>query len=96
MDVAHSDTYEELDLEAAVEQAKSSQGISYVLTDRQKGAIYSVLKGNDTFVNLPTGYGKSMVYQLVPQCVEFMKLKQVSLLLSFEPLTRAQFEFYVT
>ena len=32
------------------------------LKDKQKEAIKAFLKGNDKFVSLPTGYGKSVTY----------------------------------
>ena len=32
------------------------------LKDKQVAAMTSFLKGNDTFVSLPTGYGKSIIY----------------------------------
>ena len=34
--------------------------------DKQMEAILAVVRGKDTFVSLPTGYGKSMIYGLLP------------------------------
>ena len=36
------------------------------LKDKQIEAISSFVQGHDTFVSLPTGYGKSMIYALLP------------------------------
>ena len=36
------------------------------LSDHQKAAIGAVVDKKDVFVNLPTGYGKSLVYQSLP------------------------------
>ena len=33
---------------------------------KQEEAILSFLDGKDTFVSLPTGYGKSLIYALLP------------------------------
>ncbi len=49
------------------------------LKDKQEAAIYSVMNGNDTMVVLPTGYGKSLVYQVVPHCMDYLQhLKECS------------------
>lgn len=40
------------------------------LKDLQKQAIESILQGNDAFVQFPTGYGKSLVYQVLPFCYD--------------------------
>lgn len=36
------------------------------LTEPQSKSLFSFLCGNDTFVSLPTGHGKSLIYQLSP------------------------------
>ena len=36
------------------------------LKPKQLEAIVAVASGNDTFVSLPTGYGKSVVYGVLP------------------------------
>ena len=37
-----------------------------VLKEKQKEAIKTFLEGNDIFVSLPTGYGKSVIYAILP------------------------------
>ena len=43
------------------------------LKDKQLEAIVSFLQGNDTFVALPTGYGKSLIYAVLPYSFDRMK-----------------------
>ena len=43
------------------------------LRDGQKTALNSFIEGHDTFVVLPTGYGKSIVYQAAPFIDDFRK-----------------------
>ena len=38
----------------------------------QKQALLHLITGRDVFVNLPTGFGKSPIYQLAPSIVEEM------------------------
>jgi len=40
------------------------------LKDEQKKALFYLLSGKDVFVNLPTGFGKSLIYQLSPLVAE--------------------------
>ena len=47
----------------------SSRGISN-LTNHQSKALLNFLSGKDTFVCLPTGHGKSLIYQLCPVVVK--------------------------
>lgn len=42
------------------------------LYDEQKQALFYLVSGKDVFVNLPTGFGKSLIYQLAPLVVEEM------------------------
>ena len=43
------------------------------LKDAQHEALSHFLNGKDVFVSLPTGYGKSVIYQAAPFCVDKMK-----------------------
>ena len=38
-----------------------------VLKEKQFEAMTAFVKGNDVFVSLPTGYGKSISYALLPE-----------------------------
>ena len=38
----------------------------------QKDAARSVLYGKDVFVSVPTGYGKSAIFQMLPTCAEML------------------------
>lgn len=42
------------------------------LKPNQKRALLSLISGHDVFVSLPTGYGKSIIYQLAPFVVQEM------------------------
>lgn len=42
------------------------------LKDKQRDAIKSFLNGNDTMIILPTGYGKSLIYQVAPFCFDYL------------------------
>ena len=44
----------------------------------QTKAIRSALKGEDVFVNLPTGYGKSAIFQAIPLCKDFVHTTTVA------------------
>ena len=46
------------------------------MKDEQKQALFHLVSGNDVFVNLPTGYGKSLIYQLAPFVVEEVSRKE--------------------
>ena len=38
------------------------------LKPAQSDAVASIISGRDVFVSVPTGYGKSLIYQLLPFC----------------------------
>ena len=54
-----------LSVKDALVQALGLIGIE-ALKAKQEEAILSFLAGNDTFVSLPTGYGKSIIYGILP------------------------------
>jgi len=43
------------------------------LKKKQLEAVVSFLQGNDTFVALPTGYGKSLIYAVLPYSFDRIK-----------------------
>ena len=46
------------------------------LYNEQMQALYYLVSGNDVFANLPTGFGKSLIYQLAPFVVEEMSRRE--------------------
>lgn len=43
------------------------------LKEKQEEALKSFMEGNDTFVSLPTGYGKSLIYAVLPIAFDKMR-----------------------
>ena len=63
-----------MNIDLALKYSLKVMGLeSSKLKDGQKQAIDSFLANNDTLVVLPTGYGKSLVYQLVPLCCDYIQ-----------------------
>lgn len=61
-----------MDVYAAIQ--KSGLALGYAeLKDKQVEAMTSFLKGKDTFVSLPTGYGKSLIYAALPLAFDYLK-----------------------
>ena len=44
-----------------------------VLKEKQFEAMAEFVKGHDVFVSLPTGYGKSIIYALLPLVFDQIK-----------------------
>ena len=53
----------------AVEEGLYQLGYESIKPE-QLTAVESLLKGDDVFISVPTGFGKSLVYQLLPFCSE--------------------------
>ena len=53
-----------MDLQEAIHQASSDIGLS--LKQKQLEAVVKFCSGNDVFVSLPTGDGKSIIYAILP------------------------------
>ena len=51
-------------LQEAMHQALSDIGLN--LKPKQLEAVVKFCSGNDMFVSLPTGYGKSIIYAILP------------------------------
>ena len=62
---------------SCVERAlsKAATKLSLELKVKQKEAVFS---GRDTFVSLPTGYGKSAIYAVLPLVFDHLLFKSKS------------------
>lgn len=47
--------------------------LGLILKDKQVEAIQKFCEGSDVFVSLPTGFGKSMIYGLLPLIFDRIK-----------------------
>ncbi len=57
------------------------------LKAEQELAITSFIRGNDVFVSLPTGYGKSLCFALLPSVFDMLKgVEKASIVLVISPL----------
>jgi len=48
----------------AINQSAASLGVQ--LKEKQREALLGFCQGSNVFVSLPTGYGKSLIYALLP------------------------------
>ena len=60
------------DLHIAIERVKEALGLTE-LKPKQVEAISAFVSGRDIFVSLPTGYGKSVIYGLLPKVFNLIK-----------------------
>ena len=58
-------------MEAAVELVSEKMNVK--LKDKQLEAVLSFMSGNDVFVSLPTGYGKSLIYGILPLAFDIFR-----------------------
>lgn len=62
-------TTDELDFEQALSFALCKlENKDFTLKVQQKEAVRHVWEGKDVFVLLPTGFGKSIIYEVLPSC----------------------------
>ena len=52
--------------------AEAARKMSIDLKEKQKEAILSFVPGRDTFVSLPTGYSKSILYGILPMLYDLL------------------------
>lgn len=62
-----------MEIEAAI--TESAKVFGRTLKEKQLEAITAFAKGNDTFIALPTGYGKSLCYGILPHVFDRMRGK---------------------
>ncbi|XP_071796397.1 ATP-dependent DNA helicase RecQ-like [Asterias amurensis] len=62
----------ETDIFQAKEHACSRLGLN-ALKKQQSEALDAYLRGHDVFICLPTGFGKSVVFQAAPMCWDFLQ-----------------------
>ena len=65
---------------------ESAKSLGVVLKPEQFQVSLSVLEGNDVFANLPTGFGKSMYFQCLPQAFDLLLRRSGSVVLVVCPL----------
>ena len=58
-----------------------------VFKEKQDEAIRTFLSGRDTFVSLPTGYGKSIIYAALPLIFDRVLGRKGSIVVCVNPLT---------
>ena len=66
-----------MEAKRALMEATKEIGIK-ALKPKQEEAILAFMAGNDTFVSLPTGYGKSLIYGILPLMFDKVRGELVS------------------
>ena len=61
-----------MEFHAALKKAVGHMGLRE-LKPKQIEAIQSFVSGRDTFVSLPTGYGKSVIFAILPILFDFLR-----------------------
>ena len=76
------------DLSVIIDEAATSLGYTH-LKDEQKKALHAFISGKDAFVSLPTGYGKSLCYALLPSVFDAKRglVEKTSIVMVVSPLT---------
>ena len=52
-------------VQKALDETIREMGL-FFLKEKQTEAVFSIVAGKDTLVTLPTGYGKSIIYGVLP------------------------------
>ena len=69
----------------AVDRNKRSFGVEDVKKE-QVESLYNFINGKDVFVNLPTGFGKSFIYQMSPFVIEQLGIRSCPIIVVASPL----------
>jgi ATP-dependent DNA helicase RecQ len=65
-----------MDVESALRAIGKRYGYAEI-KDKQRDAILAFVSGQDIFVSLPTGYGKSFCYQCLPLLFDILRSHEV-------------------
>ncbi len=55
----------------------------FILSSKQEEAILAFLQNQDVFISLPTGYGKSLCYSLLPPIYKLRNVENKSIVIDF-------------
>ena len=67
--------------------SRAAEQLGYTLKPEQRRSVEKFVAGNDVFVSLPTGFGKSLCYTLLPPVFDFLRgLESRSFVLVVSPL----------
>ena len=80
-----------MELEAAIDSAAEAVGVT-ALKSLQREAIRAFASGNDVFVSLPTGYGKSFCFALLLLVLDRIHSRSGSIVLCISQLTSLMVE----
>ena len=67
-------------MEEALAEASKKAELPFTLKEKQKECIVSLVEGKDVFAVLPTGYGKTTIYGLIPHVFEQLGERNVMVL----------------
>ena len=73
-------------MESAINEAAMSMGYE-LLKEEQKRSIEEFMKGNDVFVILHTGFGKTACFACLPNAFNIYFARQNSIIIVVSPLT---------
>ena len=79
-------TNETSSIDTAITKVISQLENISALKDEQRTALEAFLSGKDVFALLPTGFGKSLIYQLAPLVAKEMGTKPNPILIVVSPL----------
>ena len=78
-------------LEVALQSCCRDIGVES-LKEHQREAIVSFVDGNDVLVCLPTGYGKSLCFAVLPLVFDYLRERRGSIVICVSPLTSLMME----
>lgn len=73
--------------------AKACHVVGITLKEKQREAVVTFVRGSDVFVSLPTGFGKSMCFVLLPLIYDVLRHRSdTSIVICISPLTSLMME----